>query len=421
MALARGASQAFTGSVEAGTIFISHVEEDANAALRIADGLEEGGYPTWCYERDALPGPSYLLQTARQVEESAAVVLLISANSLGSNQVTAEVVRAHESGRPFVPVLIGLSHVEFAARQPEWREALGSATSIVLPPSGVDAIVPRIRQGLAGLGIGPTDGLQPRDASLLASAVPASTAERTGARRFVPIGVAAAAVVVVLLLAAGLLLTGGGGDDVEVARVDARSKGSAVSTTAVPSTTIAAPAATAPPATSAPSPAAAPAVTAARTPVATAPPAASAPAPTSPPVTSAPATTAPDPPPPGDGTFTTAAGTYEVLDAMLTDEWCPPDDGACLTASGSDRYLVLTLVPADGGPVSSSPAFMAEANQSSVSYSGAGSGQAGAKTVFVDHDVDVVEVVYGMVPDSAAGSSFVLQWPGNGPIPLAVF
>ena len=110
-----------------------------------------------------------------------------------------------------------------------------------------------------------------------------------------------------------------------------------------------------------------------------------------------------------------------MLDATLTDEWCPPDGGACLTASGSDRYLVLTLVPADGGSVSSSPAFTAEANQSSVSYNGGGgSGQAGAKTVFVDHDVDIVEVVYGMVPDSAAGGGFALQWPGNSSQPLTI-
>ncbi|MFC2005878.1 TIR domain-containing protein [Chloroflexota bacterium] len=142
-------------------VFISHVEEDADVALEIAFGLEEAGYTTWCYEIDCTPGPSYLIQTGEAVEVSKVVVVVISAQSLGSRQVTKEVVRAHESGKEFVPVLQGITHVEFQNRQPEWREAVGAAASIRIPQNNVAAILPRIINGLKTLGIPPGQKTDP--------------------------------------------------------------------------------------------------------------------------------------------------------------------------------------------------------------------------------------------------------------------
>lgn len=137
-------------------VFVSHVEEDAADALEIADALEAAGYSTWCYERDSVPGPSYLVQTGDAVEDSRAVVVLISRHSLGSRQVTIEVVRGHEAEKPFIPVLVGITHVEFASRQPEWREAIGAATSVAVPREGVRAVTGRIVAGLQALGVEPS-------------------------------------------------------------------------------------------------------------------------------------------------------------------------------------------------------------------------------------------------------------------------
>jgi len=134
-------------------VFISHVEEDADIALQIALGLEEAGFATWCYETDSIPGLSYLIQTGQAVENASCIVLLISSDSLGSNQVTKEVVRAHESGKSFVPVLRDVTHVEFQNRQPEWREAVGSATSVNIPKSGIVNIIPNLIAGLEAMGI----------------------------------------------------------------------------------------------------------------------------------------------------------------------------------------------------------------------------------------------------------------------------
>jgi flagellar basal body-associated protein FliL len=136
-------------------IFIAHVEEDAEIALEIALGLEKAGYRTWCYEVDSVPGPSYLVRTGEAVAQSQAMVIVISPHSLGSSQVTKEVVRAHESAKHFIPILRDITHAEFQKRQPEWREAIGSATSIRIPSEGVTAILPLITDGLKSLGIQP--------------------------------------------------------------------------------------------------------------------------------------------------------------------------------------------------------------------------------------------------------------------------
>jgi len=137
------------------SIFVSHVEEDADVALEIALGLEKEGYSTWSYEINSIPGPSYLTQTGQAVEESGAIVVVISPNSLGSRQVTNEVIRAHESNTEFIPILRGITHAEFQTRQPEWREAIGAASSTSIPPEGVAPILPRIITGLRTLGITP--------------------------------------------------------------------------------------------------------------------------------------------------------------------------------------------------------------------------------------------------------------------------
>lgn len=134
-------------------IFISHVEEDESIALEIAHGLEAAGHSTWYYERDSLPGVSYLDQIDEAIEQCQAVVVIISLASLGSWQVDKEVERAHESGKHFVPVLRGVKHLEFQTRKRGWRMAMGVSTSISVPADGASSIVPRIVAGLRRLVI----------------------------------------------------------------------------------------------------------------------------------------------------------------------------------------------------------------------------------------------------------------------------
>jgi eukaryotic-like serine/threonine-protein kinase len=161
-------------------LFISHVEADSSVALRIAEGLEAEGYSTWCYEHQGLPGVSYLEQTGSAIENSRAFILLISPTSLTSKQVDSEVVRAHECGRPFVPILLGMSHAEFQQQKPGWRQAVGSATSIQISLPDLVAALQRLVLGLRMLGIEPSTGQRATDAdspSLAATTDPAGRLE----------------------------------------------------------------------------------------------------------------------------------------------------------------------------------------------------------------------------------------------------
>ena len=138
-------------------VFISYVEEDSEVAVALSEGLEAAGYTTWCYERHSVPGPSYLAQTRTAIEESRIFMLIISRASLGSFQIDKEVVRAHETGKRFLPVLRGVSHAEFHARQPEWGQAAGGATGIQIREGGVAEILPRIVRGFKMMRIEPAD------------------------------------------------------------------------------------------------------------------------------------------------------------------------------------------------------------------------------------------------------------------------
>lgn len=136
-------------------VFISHVEEDGEVGVMIAEGLAAAGYTTWYYERDSYPGPDYLEQIDRAISESHAVIVVISPTALASQQVEDEVKWAREQGKRFIPVLKGISWAEFQNRRPRWRMALGIATAVSVPSEGVGAILSRVIRGLEELGIRP--------------------------------------------------------------------------------------------------------------------------------------------------------------------------------------------------------------------------------------------------------------------------
>lgn len=140
-----------------GQIFISHVKEDFDLAAELAGGLESAGFTAWYYERDAVAGQSYLVTIGQAIADAEALLLLVTPNSLAAgrtHQVTKEVEAAHDAGKPFLPVLAGVSHEEMQRRQPLWRQALGTATSLSVPPEGASRILPALVRGFKALGVG---------------------------------------------------------------------------------------------------------------------------------------------------------------------------------------------------------------------------------------------------------------------------
>lgn len=138
-------------------VFISHASEDSPVALRIADILEEHGYSTWYYERDTLPGISYLVQYGEAIDRADAFLILVSVHSLASNDVSREIEQAHvRAGAPrFLPILVNVSHTELQKRRREWQTMLGTAASVELHGKDVVPVVDRLLQALHTWNIQP--------------------------------------------------------------------------------------------------------------------------------------------------------------------------------------------------------------------------------------------------------------------------
>jgi class 3 adenylate cyclase/tetratricopeptide (TPR) repeat protein len=142
-------------------IFLSHTEKDFPLAEEIARGLEDAGYSTWYYERDTLPGTSYLLQITRAIEACDAMVLIASSNSISSDQVTKEVIYAFEGSRALFPVLTDVTPAQMKELQPEWGYALGGSAMVTLAPEDPSPTVSSIINGLKAMDINPGETKAP--------------------------------------------------------------------------------------------------------------------------------------------------------------------------------------------------------------------------------------------------------------------
>jgi class 3 adenylate cyclase/tetratricopeptide (TPR) repeat protein len=139
-----------------GNIFISHVISDEPLMRELARGLEEAGYAAWFFERDVLPGTSYLIQITQAIEACDAVVLLVTPAAFSSDQVTKEVVGAFERRIPFVPVLVRVTPPELKESQPEWRHALGGTAMLCCEEEkDLSTTIPKVIEGLKAMGIMP--------------------------------------------------------------------------------------------------------------------------------------------------------------------------------------------------------------------------------------------------------------------------
>lgn len=340
-------------------VFISHVEEDAADALEIADALEAAGYSTWCYERDSIPGPSYLVQTGNAVEQSHAVVVLISRHSLGSRQVTVEIVRGHETEKAFIPVLVGVTHVDFTNRQPEWREAMGAATSIMVPREGVGPIVSRIVEGLHALGVEPS-GVPPDHRALATAVRRRRGVLATLARWPVWQQLALAAMAVVMVVGLAAVLTA------KLLSSDDPATDTSTGPSAGPSATAGVPTSTATPAADGPR-------------------------------------------------LDTIVGAARVTDVSLADEFCPPANfpGVCDRPTAG-RFLVVTLTGSDGAHLTIG--LTQQSNQSFVTHGG----DRYDPTTFADEYQGVVRIVYAGASESLAGQEITLVWPDHQSVTLRV-
>lgn len=91
-------------------VFISHSHSDAPLAATISKGLQDKGFEVWDPDLNLLPGDNWAAEIARALEESQAMVVLLTPNSVSSSNVKREIEFALGSKNyrnRLIPVVIG--------------------------------------------------------------------------------------------------------------------------------------------------------------------------------------------------------------------------------------------------------------------------------------------------------------------------
>ncbi|MEY3173918.1 MAG: Serine/threonine-protein kinase PknB [Planctomycetota bacterium] len=136
-------------------VFLCHVALNSLYVRQLAEYLQQHGLKTWYYQRDALPGVSFLRQTTDAIQRSRVVVLLISPASLAAEEFGLQVRAATERRRPLLPLLQGISAEEFELRQPPWRALLGPAALTDVTGTEKQSAFLRVLQRLEQAGLQP--------------------------------------------------------------------------------------------------------------------------------------------------------------------------------------------------------------------------------------------------------------------------
>ncbi len=111
-------------------VFISHAEEDQQLVLDLASRWEEAGYTTWYYERDSSVWTPFLRNIPQAIQDSRAILVLVSLDTFASSTVHCELVHAHNENKPFFPVLCEMSYAELVNKKIEWAFIFADQTAI---------------------------------------------------------------------------------------------------------------------------------------------------------------------------------------------------------------------------------------------------------------------------------------------------
>ena len=91
-------------------VYVCHSHTDAALAARITEGLEESGLKVWDPDRDLLPGDNWAGEIARALEESEAMIVLLTPAAARSPHVKREIeyaLGAKNYSNRLVPVVVG--------------------------------------------------------------------------------------------------------------------------------------------------------------------------------------------------------------------------------------------------------------------------------------------------------------------------
>lgn len=112
-------------------VFISHAQQDAELARRVSQALQRNGLETWDAESNMLPGDNWAAEIGRALEESEAMVVLLTPAAVDSRWVQWEMdyaLGARNYSNRLIPVVVGdaealpVSGVPWIVRRMPWVE-----------------------------------------------------------------------------------------------------------------------------------------------------------------------------------------------------------------------------------------------------------------------------------------------------------
>ena len=91
-------------------VFISHSHSDSSLAARVSESLRKAGLDVWNHDLDVLPGDNWAAEVARALNESEAMVVLVTPEALRSPYVRREIgfaLGSQNYDNRLIPVAIG--------------------------------------------------------------------------------------------------------------------------------------------------------------------------------------------------------------------------------------------------------------------------------------------------------------------------
>jgi hypothetical protein len=96
-------------------VFISHSWKDSSLAKKLATVLEKSGFRVWDVSQNLLPGDNWAKSVAQALDESQAMVVLLTPESIHSPWVKNEIEHALGNStyaKRLIPVLVGAAESE---------------------------------------------------------------------------------------------------------------------------------------------------------------------------------------------------------------------------------------------------------------------------------------------------------------------
>ena len=110
-------------------VFISHSHSDSSLAAKVSEALRKTGLKVWDAQLNLLPGDNWPALVGHALEESDAMVVLLTPNSVSSPHVKAEIAFALGSqsySNRLIPVAVGgrerlpQGQIPWVVRQLRW-------------------------------------------------------------------------------------------------------------------------------------------------------------------------------------------------------------------------------------------------------------------------------------------------------------